>query len=206
MTVRVKICGLTRPDAIAACAEAGVDAVGFVFHHASPRFVSPARAAELAGPLPPGVQRVAVCLHPQQEFVDEILTVLHPDWLQTDVEDFQSLRLPSGIRPLPVLRDDTETEPPAGGPLVFEGVRSGAGMRSDWTRAAALARRAKLILAGGLHPDNVAEAIREVRPYGVDVSSGVESEPGVKDPDRIHAFVAAARAVQGSDESSELEI
>ena len=78
--------------------------------------------------------------------------------------------------------------------VLFEAARSGQGERADWERAAALAARTHLILAGGLTPENVGEAIRRVRPFGVDVSSGVESAPGVKDPARIAAFVAAARA------------
>ena len=84
--------------------------------------------------------------------------------------------------------------------ILFEGARSGAGMQPNWDHAARIARRTCLMLAGGLDPDNVAEAIIRVHPWGVDVSSGVEQQPGIKDPARIAAFVAAAREAEGVHE------
>ena len=103
----------------------------------------------------------------------------------------------AAVRPLPVFRDTPDLDEEAvvaAGLVLFEAAESGRGTRPDWQRAARLARRCRLVLAGGLDPDNVAEAIRTVRPFGVDVSSGVERARGVKDPARIAAFVAAARA------------
>lgn len=194
MNVLVKICGLTTPQAVDVALAAGADAVGFVFHGSSPRNVQPQRAAVLAARVPKRVRRVAVTLHPTQALVDAVLAAFTPDVWQTDAADFDALDLPARIERWPVLR--------AGGVLpalmparfLFEGARSGAGEVADWALAAALAKEGELVLGGGLDSANVGAAIRAVRPWGVDVSSGVESAPGVKDPARIEAFVNAARA------------
>lgn len=189
----IKVCGLTSADAVGAALDAGVDAVGFVFHAASPRHVTPEAALRLARDVPRDVLRIAVTMHPSQDLVDEIAAVFRPDALQSDVEDFESLRLPWGMTALPVLRSGGAR--PAEWPerFLYEGPRSGAGATADWDEARTLAIRGDLVLAGGLRPDNVAAAIERVRPFGVDVSSGVESAPGRKDPARIRAFVEAAR-------------
>ncbi len=189
----MKICGLRTADTIVAAATAGAQAVGFVFHEASPRNLDVLEAAALQRVVPPGVERVAVFLHPAQALVDAVLEAVRPDWVQTDVADLASLRLPASQRVLPVVRDAASVAPlPAR--ILFESAHSGAGATADWEQAARLAGQAELVLAGGLEPSNVAEAIARVRPFGLDVSSGVESSRGVKDPARIHEFVAAARA------------
>jgi len=196
----VKICGLTTRDALEAALSAGADAVGFVFHAPSPRNLSPAAAADLARKVPQGVKTVAVTLHPAQSLVDEVLATFRPDVWQTDAPDFEAIELPAGIERWPVYRDGAglpDALPPR---LLFEGARSGAGEVADWSQAAALAARTALILGGGLTPGNVAQAIARVRPWGVDVSSGVESTPGHKDQARIREFISAAReAAAGVD-------
>ncbi len=189
----IKICGMTSADAITAAAEAQVDAIGFVFAP-SPRQVTPGRAAQLAALAPPGILRVAVAQHPVQENVDEICRILKPDYFQTDVEDLRELRIPAHVQVLPVVRFGRQTPNPLPGRMLFEGPTSGSGETADWGRAAELARQTEVILAGGLSAHNVGEAIQAVRPFGVDVSSGVEALPGVKDPQRIHEFVRATRA------------
>lgn len=198
MRVFVKICGLTTPDDLRAAIEAGADAVGFVFA-ASPRRLTPEDAADLSALVPAGIVRVAVMRHPLPEEWEEVAGLVGPDWLQTEARDFSSLRLSSHVEALPVYRDipglDTaaiarETR------ALFEAASSGAGETPDWKRAASLATLTRLVLAGGLTPDNVGEAIRRVRPWGVDVSSGVEVTRGVKDPERIRAFIAAVRSVE----------
>jgi phosphoribosylanthranilate isomerase len=188
----VKICGMTTPEAVEAALSAGAQALGFVFAQ-SPRRVTPAAAAALAQPARGRVACVAVTRHPRQEEIDAILRVFEPDVLQSDAEDLAALELPAQLPLLPVLR----TQPAAGAPLpprlLFEGPRSGAGARCDWEAARQIAAATQLVLAGGLDADNVGAAISQVLPFGVDVSSGVEERPGVKSPDAIHRFVAAAR-------------
>jgi phosphoribosylanthranilate isomerase len=103
------------------------------------------------------------------------------------------MHLPAGVAAWPVIRGDAGGEPPRGR-FLYEGPRSGTGEVADWARARALASAGELILAGGLNPDNVRDGISRVRPFGVDVSSGVEDRPGHKDPARIFAFVERARA------------
>jgi phosphoribosylanthranilate isomerase len=193
----VKICGLTTPDSVAAAVAAGADAVGFVFAD-SVRQVEPEQAAELAANLPVGTAKVAVMLHPSPAYWNTVRDVFKPDWLQTDAGDFVALDVPGNIGRLPVYRDNVDLDTAnidLPEHLLFEGKRSGQGEQADWDRAAVIARRSCVLLAGGLTPDNVTEAITRVHPWGVDVSSGVESRPGVKDPEKILAFIKAARKV-----------
>lgn len=192
MSIWIKICGMTTPEAVEAALEAGVDAIGFVFAQ-SVRQVTPAKAATLAATARGRVLCVAVTRHPTQQAVDEIVAVFKPDLLQTDATDLTGLRLPSQLAVLPVYRAPDGQPLPAR--LLFEGPASGSGQLSDWSTASRLARQTELILAGGLTATNVAEAIGEVHPFGVDVSSGVEERPGIKSQAAIARFVSAARSV-----------
>jgi phosphoribosylanthranilate isomerase len=192
----VKICGMTSPEAVAAAVEAGADAIGFVFAAESPRVVTPERAKELCASVPANVLRVGVMRHPHKDQWQRVLEVFEPNWLQTDAEDFKWITLPPACTALRVYRD---TNAPADSDLpdrlLYEGTHSGSGRVADWDEASGLARVAEVILAGGLTADNVADAVRFVRPWGVDVSSGVERERGVKDPAKIKEFVARVRAL-----------
>jgi len=192
----IKICGLRTAAAIEVAAEAGADAVGFVFHAPSPRHLEPAEARALQAAVPPGVERVAVFLHPSQALVDAALEAIAPDWVQTDAGDLDRLRLPAGQRVLPVLRSGRALPASLPARCLFESGRSGAGERADWSAAAGLAHRTQLVLAGGLDPETVAEAVRTVQPFGVDVSSGVERERGVKDAALVREFIRAAREAE----------
>jgi phosphoribosylanthranilate isomerase len=201
VAIWVKICGLTTRDAVEAAVAAGADAVGFVFAP-SKRQVTAAQATQLAQGVPRRIPRVAVMLHPTQSQLDEVWSAFRPDVLQTDIEDLQTLRVPMGLSVMPVVRGGgggaVGLKPDLQGKhqrILFEGPVSGVGSTSDWHSAAQLARTTQLILAGGLNATNVADAIAAVRPYGVDVSSGIEASPGIKDPARIHEFVQRARAV-----------
>ena len=195
----LKICGMTDQDAVDAALAAGVDALGFVFSP-SVRRLEPAQALPLAARARGRAAVIAVTLHPPQSLVDEIVRVFQPDALQADLADFEGLRLPQALVRLPVLRADVAASGALPPRLLFEGARSGSGEAADWQAAARLARLSQLILAGGLTAHNVAAALRAVRPYGLDVSSGVESAPGRKSVQKIVEFVAAARAaVQGMD-------
>lgn len=193
MILWIKICGLTTQEGVQAALDAGADAIGFVFAP-SKRQVTAVRAAELARSAPRRVARVAVMLHPPQALVDEVWSVLRPDVLQTDIEDLASLQLPDELAVLPVVRADRAASGPTPPRVLFEGPVSGAGEAADWNSASQLARTTELVLAGGLTPANVADALAAVRPFGVDVSSGVESAPGIKDALKIHEFVRNARA------------
>ena len=196
MSLWIKICGLTTPEAVAAALDAGADAIGFVFAK-SVRQVTPEQAARLAVPARGRARCVAVTRHPTQSDIDRILEGFNPDILQTDVQDLASLQFPVQLELLPVLRAAAAEMPTR---LLFEGANSGTGQTCDWTAASQVARRTQLVLAGGLNPDNVASAIAAVRPFGVDVSSGVETRPGVKSPAEIANFVNAARAQRVAQE------
>lgn len=206
--MKIKICGLTDSMAVAVAVAEGADALGFVFAD-STRRVTPERARSLCEGVPPGIARVAVMLHPTQSDVDTVLEVFEPDALQSDAEDFKHLEIPDGPALIPVYRegicepalfaardrDETAAFQPD---FLYEGARSGKGQAVDWARAAVLASRGRMLLAGGLDPENVAMAVRRVRPWGVDVSTGVEGAPGKKDPARIRAFIQAAREAAAS--------
>jgi phosphoribosylanthranilate isomerase len=188
----IKLCGMTTPAAVAAALSCEVNAIGFVFAP-SVRRVTVSRANELAAGARHRLACVAVTRHPSRAEVDEILREFKPDILQTDLDDVEALNLPKTLSVLPVMRPGPRAACVMPGRVLFEGPVSGSGQTTDWDLAAGLARQVELILAGGLDPLNVAAAIRHVRPFGVDVSSGVESEPGVKDTGKIERFVAAAR-------------
>ena len=196
MKTFVKICGIRDARMAEVAVTAGANAVGFVFAD-SPRRVTPAEAADAAAVIPDGVMKVAVMRHPSVEDWAAVLAGFAPDVLQTDADDFESLDVPARVGRWPVLREGAvgarDVLPDV---FIYEGVSSGSGQTVDWSQAAAIARRGRMILAGGLAPANVAEAIDAVRPWGVDVSSGVESAPGEKDADLIREFIGAVRAAE----------
>lgn len=201
MSVLVKICGLTSPDIVGAALEAGADALGFVFAD-SPRRVSVDLACSITRNLPGHIVRVAVMHHPTQAEWDEVAKGFFPDWLQADAADFAGLAVGDYIVRMPVFRDSgsLDAEVVSRAPqALFEAPVSGAGQLANWDTAAELARTTRLMLAGGLNADNVAAAIRQVSPWGVDVSSGVEIRRGVKDQDKIAAFIEAVRETEHPD-------
>lgn len=204
--VRVKVCGLTREQDVDAAAAADVDAVGFVLWPGSPRAVTAARARDLARRLPPWVTRVGVMVNPTAVEAGVAVADAGLGALQlhavADPAPFVALGVPlvwvaalGPATPLPAA--------PTGVTLMVDAHdpdrHGGTGRAIDWARAAVLARTCRLVLAGGLTPDNVAAAVGLVRPYGVDVSSGVELSPGIKSADRILQFVTAARQPSHED-------
>jgi phosphoribosylanthranilate isomerase len=214
MRVRVKICGLTDEHAVETAAHAGADALGFVLAP-SPRRVSLARAAELLARVPEGIERVLVLGRASRSALLAALA-LAPDAVQAELDsDWPDLA--THVFALPALRDgpDLVARAAALGPAptpaarglcgacVLDGPRGGGrGIPVDVKRARRLAAARPLLLAGGLTPETVAARIQAVRPFGVDVSSGVERAPGVKDCARIHAFVRAVRALDATRRSS----
>ncbi len=206
MRVRIKICGITDPATAVAASDAGADAVGFVFYPPSPRNLEPDAAADLARHLSPLVTRVAVFRSPESREIIRVASRFHPHVIQVEPTADVVAAIPDGVAVLPVFHEGPHLEdevaavagPSGAAPtIVLEAAGTGGrGLAPDWDRAAKLAKSTHLVLAGGLSPDNAADAIRTVRPWGVDVSSGVESSPGVKDPKLIAAFVAAVRKAE----------
>jgi len=194
MSAFVKICGLRTEEQVDAAVAAGADAVGFVFAE-SIRKIAPADAAIISAGVPSHIKRVAVMLHPSDDEWQQVLQEFTPDVLQTDADDFAALSIPDSIERWPVFREGGRL-PDSEAAYVFEGARSGQGEAVSWSQAADIARKGKMILAGGLAATNVAEAIATVQPFGVDVSSAVESQPGQKDIQLIYEFVSAAKAAE----------
>jgi phosphoribosylanthranilate isomerase len=196
----VKLCGMNSEAAVSAALEAGADALGFVLAP-SVRRVSPTEARLLAAPARGRVCCVAVMLHPTAAEVGEVMQDFAPDALQTDLADEAMLSLEAIRIWWPVLRSGLALPTLLPRRVLFEGPVSGVGEAADWTMARSLASTTQLILAGGLHSGNVATAIRAVQPFGVDVSSGIESSPGRKCATRIHEFVRAARAAAAENQT-----
>jgi phosphoribosylanthranilate isomerase len=133
--------------------------------------------------------------HPTNAECLAVIAEFEPDVVQTDAEDFATLEIPAHIECWPVIREGNESiEAPD--IYLYEGKNSGSGETVDWSHAAAVARHGRMLLAGGLAEDNVRKAIQTVRPWGVDVSSGVESLPGYKDYELIGRFISAVRAAE----------
>jgi phosphoribosylanthranilate isomerase len=202
---RIKCCGLTRLDDVQLAARLGADAVGFVMTRKSKRFVDPASAARLRDAVPPFVTTVALVMDDEPAFIEEVLRVLRPDMLQFHGTERDEDCAAYGVRYLkaipmgegPVALARLREYPCATGLLLDGhglGEQGGSGQRFDWSLMPKdLAQ--PLLLAGGLTADNVAEAISIARPWAVDVSSGIESSPGIKDRDKMERFISAVRAV-----------
>lgn len=213
MMTKIKICGLTSEEAIAAVCDAGADYAGFVFYPPSPRHLEPTRAAALAGGLEGSILKVALTVDADDRLLDQIMNTLLPDVLQlqgsetpervrelgerygraimkaigienkADLSLIADYRATADLLLLDAKAPKSDRALPGGNGLAFDwGLISGQRIEDDW------------LLAGGLTARNVAEAIRVTGAPGVDVSSGVESAPGVKDPEMIREFVRAAKA------------
>jgi phosphoribosylanthranilate isomerase len=206
MRIRIKICGITRSDDAAEAAAAGADAIGLVFHAPSPRRVGLDAALAITAALPPFVAAVALFVDPAPAAVREVLEAVRIDLLQfhgsEPAEFCRGFGVPyvKAMRMRPDFDLAAEAARYADARALLldsydERVAGGSGRSFGW-RALPAGLRQPVILAGGLDPANVAEAVRIVRPYGVDVSSGVESSPGLKDRDKMRAFVRAVRSVE----------
>jgi phosphoribosylanthranilate isomerase len=195
--VRVKICGLRTAIDVHAAIEAGADAVGFVFAK-SVRQLDARGARSLIGLVPAGILRVGVVRTVDSAPLEELFA-LGLDAIQIERDDQPVPGFPAGTRLWSVLRDGENLDaraaaiPPESTLIIDSALGGGSGRSADLRRVATLAGARPIILAGGLTPDTVADAINRVHPCGVDVSSGVESAPGIKSPELIHAFVKAAR-------------
>ena len=208
MALRIKICGITREEDAWAAVDAGADALGFVFVPGTPRFIEPERAAAITRHLPPFVSCVGLFVNADPAFIRDTLTEarldtvqLHGDeppevglLLRGQVRVIQAFRVqgPETLQRLPDYRESADAW------LLdayVAGAAGGTGARFDWNLAVQARELGHpLILAGGLKPENIAEAVRQVRPFAVDVSSGVELSPGRKDSEKVQRLIAAARS------------
>ena len=201
MRTRVKICGITRVEDARAAAALGADAIGLVFYPPSPRYLGTERAVEIRDALPPFVQAVALFVNPDAAQVAQVLGRVRPSMLQFHGEEtpefcaqfgvpfIKAVRMKPGIDALEYLRRF-----PRAAAWLFDShvpEYGGVGESFDWALVPVTER--SVVLSGGLSQANVAAAIRRVRPWGVDVSSGVESAKGIKDAAKIAAFIAEVR-------------
>lgn len=211
MRAKVKVCGLTRLSDALLASDLGASAIGFVFWEQSPRYIDPVRAAGIVTALPPDIAPIGVFVNASPVRVTEVADhvklsaiQLHGDEppesfgalprrviravpLRGPADVAMASGLPDGITPLLDVHDPVK--------------RGGTGRTVDWALAAQVARKRRVFLAGGLTPSNIAGAVHTVRPYAVDVSSGVETSPGVKSPELLHAFFEALFGTEASSES-----
>lgn len=202
--IKVKICGITNlEDAIFAC-ECGADLLGFIFYKKSPRYITPEKAYSIISKLPSSVEKVGVFVNELPDTINMIVEIagltavqLHgeepPEWIKEiksfvikairvkEKKDIREIKRYNSIR---VFLLDSFTQS-----------YGGSGKSFNWEIAKEAKKYGRIILSGGLTPENVAEAIRMVKPYGVDVSSGVERKPGKKDREKVREFIRAVRSV-----------
>ncbi len=201
----VKICGITRAEDAEAAVAYGAMAIGFIFWPKSRRYVEPAQAQEIVRTLPPFVTPVGVFVNESVDAMNAIAARVGLGAVQLHGEETPELL--AGID-RPVVKavgridNDTATRWPSRVHLLVDAddqvQRGGTGMKADWAAAAVLARQRPIVLAGGITPQNVAAAVTTVRPFGIDVSSGVEDAPGIKNPEKLRALFEALRGVARS--------
>ncbi len=201
--MRVKICGITSVEDALAAAEAGADAVGFVFAP-SPRRVSPERVRDIVAALPPLVTTVGVFVNASPAYIRRVRDYCGLDLVQLHGEEDQAAvraLAPRVIKALPVTPERVPSHRDFPGAMLLldasaPGRRGGSGCSFDWSLVRGLARRRPVILAGGLDPDNLARAVETVRPFALDVCSGVEQAPGMKDRHKMARFIARAKGLR----------
>jgi phosphoribosylanthranilate isomerase len=200
--IKIKICGITNIDDALAATEAGADALGFNFYKKSPRYIAPEKAAEIINRLPPFVMPVAIFVNEREEKIRDIMFTTgikvvqfhgeeSPEFCERfatraikafQVKDKESLKHMVHYHVSALLLDSYR-----------EGLRGGTGVTFDWHLAVVAKTFGRVILAGGLTPENVAEAVKLVQPYAVDVAGGVEKEKGIKDHGKIKKFISEVR-------------
>jgi phosphoribosylanthranilate isomerase len=198
----IKICGITRLSDALHAVEHGAGALGFVFWPQSPRYIAPERAAEIIVSLPPDVDAVGVFVNESVDGIRAIVAKTGISAVQLHGDETPDYAASLGWPVLKAINVEEAEKAadrwPAGTTFLMDAAdpvrRGGTGIPVDWQQAAAAARGRRVVLAGGLTPDNVAAAIETVRPFGVDVSSGVEDAPGVKNQDKVARFLASARS------------
>jgi phosphoribosylanthranilate isomerase len=201
MKPRVKICGITRVEDALRAADLGASAVGFIFWPGSPRFIDPWRARAIAGALPPGVSPIGVFVDQPEDYVSGVAGLLSLGAVQLHGSEDAAAYARPGRRLIKAIGVQNAFDAAqidgigADVTLLLDAHdperHGGTGRTIDWDQAAGIASRRRTILSGGLNPGNVSAAVNKVQPFMVDVSSGVESSPGVKDADKLRALFAA---------------
>jgi phosphoribosylanthranilate isomerase len=210
LRTRIKFCGITRIDDVRRSVELGIDAIGLVFTRASQRFVGISQARVIRNELPAFVTAVALFMDDEPGWIEEVVASVQPDILQfhgAETDGFASSFARPYIKAVPMgssadLARQASAYPNAAGILLdshARGARGGTGVTFDWARIPPGTGR-QFVLAGGLNAANVAQAIATVRPYAVDVSSGIESAPGIKDAAKMRAFAAEVRKADAAHE------
>lgn len=198
----VKICGITRAEDADEAVRAGARAIGFVFWPGSPRFVDPFRARAIASTLPPFVTTVGVFVNQPTNHVRGVASLIGLGAVQLHGDETPDAAAALGLpvikaMPLDGARLDHWPQPTM---ILLDAVdpvrRGGTGQTIDWTGAAVVAAQRRILLAGGLTPENVGRAVSRVRPFGIDVSSGVERAPGIKDPQRIRELFKVLEGIR----------
>jgi phosphoribosylanthranilate isomerase len=194
----VKICGMTRGEDADTAVRAGAAAIGFIFWPESPRFIDPFRARRITRTLPPFVTPVGVFVNQPAEYVNQVATLVGLGAVQLHGDEnpeYARAMVRPVVKAISTIHRDTAQNWPANVMLLVDAhdpvKRGGTGAKADWNAAGQLARERRILLAGGLTPETVAAAIAAVHPFGIDVSSGVERAPGIKDPERITALFEA---------------
>ena len=196
----IKICGITRLTDALHAVQQGADALGFVFWPRSPRYITPGRAAEIIAELPGPIEKVGVFVDESIESIQAAVARAGLTTVQLHGDEPPAYAAALGLPILRALRVEelAGTAWPPETTFLLDAIdpaaRGGTGAVVDWAGAAVAARERRVVLAGGLTPENVGEAIARVRPFGVDVSSGVEETPGVKDFGKVTRFLANAKA------------
>ena len=204
MNTRIKICGITNLDDALLAVDLGADALGFVFYPKSPRYVGVRDAANICNALPPFVTKVGVFVNDLEYEIEKALSECLLTALQFDGDEPPGFCAKFPAKSIKAIRVRDEASLRAAAEYDVDALlldtytdseRGGTGQTFDWSLAVKAKEmlNAPIILSGGLTPENVGEAIRKVQPYAVDVSSGVESEPGRKDPEKLRRFIAACK-------------
>jgi phosphoribosylanthranilate isomerase len=193
----VKICGVRRAEDAAAAVAAGADMIGVVLWAGSPRYANPEQARRVREAVPQGVPLVGVFVDEDPQRIDELIEVIGLDRVQLHGSEPRELVERYGARAIRAVRDGDLSVVPPGVPVIYDRpwgeTRDIEALYAHWRAASRLVADWQLLLAGRLDADNVAQAVAEVRPYGVDVASGIESAAGIKDHERVRRFVAAAK-------------
>ncbi|MGB2376032.1 MAG: phosphoribosylanthranilate isomerase [Porticoccaceae bacterium] len=203
MTVRVKICGITSSEQALMAQQYGADALGLVIYEKSPRYVNVQQAAKIRASITGSTTAIALLVNPSVSLVEQVIAEVKPDYIQfhgdETAEFCQQFNFPfiRAVRMRDGLDIDAEVAAyNAAGGFLFDAwsddLYGGTGHSFDWSRLPSTTDY-KLILAGGLKPDNVADAVAKTNPYMVDVSGGVEASPGQKDPAKVKAFISQAK-------------